>query len=165
MDQHVLSHLEITSVEQRVVGREIDLWCRGSLHKIPTSRYLDRHTVVGDGTAGVTAAAQETKNAVAFLQAIHPVTHLKHHSGKLQAGDFRWAAKRRRVGTLTLEHVSTVQGRRFNVHQDIFGAGNGIIYFHYLQNVWAARFSDHCCAHECIPFMATVNFGTHLAVV
>ena len=42
---------------------------------------------MGDGTAGVTASTQESKNAVSLRHADNPLTGLKNYSSEFQTGD------------------------------------------------------------------------------
>ena len=87
MDQHSLPHLETSPVEQRVIRGKIYLRGRGSLYEVPASGDRNGHAVMGDGTAGVTASAQESKNAVSLRHADNPLTGLKNYSSEFQTGD------------------------------------------------------------------------------
>src|SRR5262249_34904663 len=105
--------------------------------------------LMGDQVFSLSAAGNDSENALALSPASGPCAVLYHFAGKFQARNLLRNTRRRRIAALSLKQVSAVQPGRVNAYENFFLPGLRLRHIADFQYFWSAGAGDNDSFHAC----------------
>src|SRR5260370_20522464 len=121
---------------------------------------LGQHALVGNNVFRLTTAAGDAEDALPRLPHLYVRSYGGNLAGKLHAGDILRRIGRRRIVSLTLEQVGTIQPGRIHAHLNFMGRGLRSWNFPDIQHLRPAWFGNYDCLHGFASWL--LAFGSSL---